>query len=626
MISVLCVDDDAAYLDITKKYLEEPGVLAVTTALSVPEALKKMETSRFDAVVTDYQMPVMNGIEFIRAVRAENPHLPLILFTGKGREDVVIEAFNCGADFYLRKSGDPKIQFALLKDTIGKAVKIQAGKREIHRSETRYRRLFETARDGILILDAESGTITDANPLVLTLLGYTRDEILGKNIWELGVIRERSLADQAAAELKKTGYTRYDDLPLKTKDGRDIAVEFVSNAYDAETQKVIQINIREISERKRLEVALRQSELRYRTLAEASPDQIFIDGRDGTIQYVNATALKLLRLSYDQVVGRPRKDFFPPEIFKAQQASLNRVFENGESVRTEDKIQFGTNELWIDTRLVPLKDESGIVTSVLGIARDISERKAAEDAIRTFSKDLESKVTERTSDLKDVNLKLVTEIGIRLDAEKLLTRSVGEKEALLREVHHRVKNNLQIIISLLNLQSRYMTDEATLSAFRESQNRIKVMAIVHEKLYQSDNLSQIELGEYLRFLANSLFQFFGMSGKGLTFTSDIHDIFLAIDSAIPVGLIVNELISNSLKYAFPDGKTGEISLAIQRVDRTLTILFKDNGVGIPKDFDWRNATSLGLRLVITLVDQLDGTIELDRSSGTAFTIIVKEKE
>jgi len=626
MISVLCVDDDEAYLEITKKYLEEPGVLAVTTALSVPEALKKMQTNQFDAVVTDYQMPVMNGIEFIRAVRAENPHLPLILFTGKGREDVVIDAYNSGADYYLQKSGDPKIQFALLKETIGKAVKVQAGKREIHRSETRYRRLFETARDGILILDAESGMITDANPLVLTLLGYSRDEILGKNIWDLGVIRERSLADQAAAELKKTGYTRYDDLPLKTKDGRDIAVEFVSNAYDAETQKLIQINIREISEHNRLETSLRESEQRYRTLAEASPDQIFIDGRDGTIQYVNATALKLFGLSYDQVVGRPRKDFFPPEIFKAQQATLNRVFETGESVRTEDKILFGTTELWIDTRLVPLKDESGVVTSILGIARDISERKAAEDAIRMFSSELESKVAERTSDLKDVNLKLLTEIGIRLDAENLLTRSVGEKEALLREVHHRVKNNLQIIISLLNLQSRYMTDEATLSAFRESQNRIKVMAIVHEKLYQSDNLSQIELGEYLRFLATSLFQFFGMSGRGISFSSDIHDIFLAIDSAIPVGLIVNELISNSLKYAFPDGKTGEISLAIQKVDHTLTILFKDNGVGIPSGFDWRNAPSLGLRLVITLVDQLDGTIELDRSSGTAFTIVVKEKE
>jgi two-component sensor histidine kinase len=246
--------------------------------------------------------------------------------------------------------------------------------------------------------------------------------------------------------------------------------------------------------------------------------------------------------------------------------------------------------------------------------------------MRSFSEDLEHKVAERTSDLTDISLNLMTEIDIRLDAEKQLTKSIGEKEVLLREVHHRVKNNLQIIISLLNLQSRYITDETTRLAFRESQNRIRAMALVHEKLYQSTNLATIDIDNYLRFLGDNLFQFLSMKGKGITLTMDIRDIFLAIDTAIPIGLIINELISNSLKYAFPGGRKGEISVAIHRQDRTLTILFHDNGVGIPEDFDWRNAESLGLRLVISLVEQLDGTIELDRSTGTAFTIVVQEKE
>jgi two-component sensor histidine kinase len=188
-----------------------------------------------------------------------------------------------------------------------------------------------------------------------------------------------------------------------------------------------------------------------------------------------------------------------------------------------------------------------------------------------------------------------------------------------------VKNNLQIIISLLNLQSRYITDETTLSAFRESQNRVRAMALVHEKLYRSTDLATIDLDNYLRFLGNNLFQFSGMKGKGITLTMDIHDIFLAIDTAIPFGLIINELISNSLKYAFPDGRKGEISIAIHRQEHTLTILYKDNGVGIDKDFDWRNARSMGLQLVLALVDQLDGTIELDRTGGTLFTMVVQEK-
>jgi two-component sensor histidine kinase len=152
------------------------------------------------------------------------------------------------------------------------------------------------------------------------------------------------------------------------------------------------------------------------------------------------------------------------------------------------------------------------------------------------------------------------------------------------------------------------------------------MAHVHEKLYQSEDISKINLDDYVRFLGNSLFQFYGMKGKGITFTTDIRDISLDINTAIPAGLMINELISNSLKYAFPVGRKGEISIAIKRENNSLSILFADTGVGIPSDFDWRTAKSLGLRLVISLVEQLDGTIELDRTEGTAFTIVVKEKE
>ena len=748
MISVLCVDDDPAFLSLEKRCLEVPGVMTITTVLSAQEALEEMETNRFDAVVSAYQISDMNGIKLLKEVRAAYPGLPFILNTKKGEEEIIIEALNNGADFYLQKTGEPKIQFAKLKDTIFKAVKRGEFWQELHDSETRYRRLFETAQDGILILDVESGVITDANPFLLDLIGYTCDEMLGKKLWEIGFIKDKALAEQAAADLKRTGYIRYEDLPLETKDGRALDVEFVSNVYDVGAKKVILCNIRDITdrkraeerqtrlasiveysdeaiigktldgiitswntgaeriygysaqeiigknisllipsdhpddtptileqirkgipviryetlrrkkdggqinvaltvspikdaknrvfgastfayditERKRMEEAIRESEERYHTLAEASPDQIFIIGRDDTMKYANTAALKMFQLSYDQVIGTPRIDLFPPDIVDEQSNLLKKIFETGEQIRAEEKIQFGTKEFWIDTDLVPLKDKEGIVSSILGVARDITERKVAEETLKKFVADLDRQVIERTSDLSDVNLKLVTEISVRLDAEKQLTKSVGEKEVLLREVHHRVKNNLQIIISLLNLQSRYITDETTLSAFRESQNRIKAMALVHEKLYQSSDISKIDLENYIKFLGNNLISFFGVKGKGITLRMDIRDISIAIDTAIPIGLIMNELISNSLKYAFPDGREGEISLAIHRQNNTLTIVYKDNGIGIPQDFDWRNAKSLGLRLVIGLVEQLQGTIELDRTVGTAFNIVVKEKE
>jgi len=259
MISVLCVDDDSAYLSLEKRFLEVPDVLTVTTALSAREALKEMETNRFDAIVADYQMPDIDGIELLKAVRATNPGLPFILYTGKGREEVVIDAFNNGANFYLQKNGEPKILFPQLKDTIFKAVKIGELGQALHDSETRYRKLFETAQDGILVLDAESGEITDANPFLLTLLGYTRDEMLGKKLWEIGVIWNKALAEQAYADLIKTGYIRYEGLPLETKDRRAIDAEFVSNVYVVKTQKVIQCIIRDITKRKQMEEALKES-------------------------------------------------------------------------------------------------------------------------------------------------------------------------------------------------------------------------------------------------------------------------------------------------------------------------------------------------------------------------------
>ena len=291
------------------------------------------------------------------------------------------------------------------------------------------------------------------------------------------------------------------------------------------------------------------------------------------------------------------------------------IFVDDAYEATEFFPKMGASGKWLSFTAAPIRDSKGRIIGAIETLEDITGRKKAERGIIKFRECHERKVIERTAEISDINKKLIAEIAIRVETEKQLTRTVGEKEVLLREVHHRVKNNLQIIISLLNLQSRYIKDETTLSAFRESQNRIKAMAIVHEKLYQSEDISKIDLGNYVRFLGNSLFQFFGRKGKGVTFTTNIQSISLDINTAIPVGLIINELISNSLKHAFPKGRKGEISIAIKRENNSLSILFRDTGVGIPQDIDWQNAKSLGLRLVVSLVEQLSGTIELDRSAG-----------
>ncbi len=213
------------------------------------------------------------------------------------------------------------------------------------------------------------------------------------------------------------------------------------------------------------------------------------------------------------------------------------------------------------------------------------------------------------------------EIAERRRAEEKIKASLREKEVLLQEIHHRVKNNLQIIASLLSLQSRYVEDPQALAVFTDSQHRIRSMALIHEKLYRSENLAQIDFAEYIRDLAAYLFQAHNANGRGITLNVQAGDVLLSVDTAIPCGLILNELVSNALKHAFPDDKGGEIGIALQmNDDQLLTLIVRDNGVGFPTDVDFQNTTSLGLQLVNTLVKQLQGIIQLDRSRGVKFKI------
>lgn len=213
----------------------------------------------------------------------------------------------------------------------------------------------------------------------------------------------------------------------------------------------------------------------------------------------------------------------------------------------------------------------------------------------------------------------------RKQAEEQIKISLKEKEVLLKEIHHRVKNNLQVISSLFNLQSRYINDIKSLEIFRESQDRIKSMALIHEKLYQSKDLARINFAEYIRNLANDLFRSYGVNLTDVTLKINVSNVFLGIDTAIPCGLIINELVSNSLKYAFPEDKKGIIRIDLYPDEYGKFILIiRDNGVGFPKHLDFRNMESLGLRLVKTLTKQLGGSIELNSNNGTAFKIIFAE--
>ena len=232
--------------------------------------------------------------------------------------------------------------------------------------------------------------------------------------------------------------------------------------------------------------------------------------------------------------------------------------------------------------------------------------------------------------MPDSNNSLVSLLDVtkRRNAEAEIKKSLNEKEVLLKEIHHRVKNNLTVISSLLNLQSHYIKDKDDLIMFKESQSRAKSMALIHQKIYSSTDLKRINFGEYITTLSKDIFRSYSHGSNTVKLNLDVEDIMLDTDLAIPLGLILNELLTNSLKYAFPPNTidNGNIQVSLHRTDNGYTLNVADDGIGLPDDIDLDSTDSLGLQLITTLTNQIEGNIKLDQSRGASFKIDFNELE
>jgi len=269
----------------------------------------------------------------------------------------------------------------------------------------------------------------------------------------------------------------------------------------------------------------------------------------------------------------------------------------------------------------PAMDAEDTTKAMLNILEDFLEEKARfEDTQRAMLNLIDDFGTEREK-TEAINREL-------REAEEQIKKSLDEKVVLLKEVHHRVKNNLQIISSLLNLQMPYIKDSQAIELFKESQNRVISMALIHEKLYQSESLVRIDLAEYISSLTDNLFRSYGAARRAVKLKIDVANIALDIDTVIPCALIINELVSNALKHAFPDswrqaGEPAEIRIDLHRdAGQRFVLTVTDNGVGLPEGFEVRKCESLGLKLVGALVRQLRGALRLGpgEGAGAEFTI------
>ena len=325
----------------------------------------------------------------------------------------------------------------------------------------------------------------------------------------------------------------------------------------------------------------------------------------------------------NQVIGEPQglSEAALSRISRAASQTIRKMLGIGEfkglALRYSNRL-LGTAIILMPQGAPPLLAD--MLEAFAHMAAVALRRRQAEERLRQAKDELEIRVQERTAELAEANLALQAEVAERKRVETELRLSLKEKEVLLKEIHHRVKNNLQIISSLLNLQAGYLQDPQALEVFRDSESRVRSMALIHEKLYRSNNLAQIDLGEYIRELATSLFRSQNASGRGITLNVEADEVFLDVEAAVPGGLILNELISNALKHAFPNGRAGEIGVRLSAADGRLTLVVTDNGRGFPPDLDFRATESLGLQLVNILVGQLNGAIELNSQGGTEFRI------
>ncbi len=466
-------------------------------------------------------------------------------------------------------------------------------RREI--AEIRFQRLFETAKDGIVVLDVEAKTIQDVNPFMLELTGYPREEFTGKPVSEISQKLALPELARGVDGDRHLPIIRYQDAELKRKDGRTVPVDMIGNPYRVGSQPVVQFNIRDVSTRHEATKALRDSEQRFRLFVDSVRDYaLFQMDTHGTIISWNSGAERLLGWAEQEAIGKEASLVFTPED-KAQgepERELGTATAHG---RAED-------ERWHMRKNGTRFFASGVLTEVC----DENKKRLG------FAK-------------------IMRDVTARKEQEDQLLRSLTDKETLVREIHHRVKNNLQVIVSLLGMQSRHSKDPQVLAAFEEAESRLQAIARIHERLYASDDLTEVEFGGYVAGLAKELVQIHG-SPEQIHLDLDVSDMVLDIERAIPLGLIANELMLNGLKHGLK-GRSGRLQVRLMYVSAEAAsrngdtsdnswgrLEIADSGPGLPPGLDITHTESMGMRLINMLVRQLRGRLDIGPGPGAVLSV------
>jgi len=459
------------------------------------------------------------------------------------------------------------------------------------RVEDQFRDLLESAPEAMVIAKS-GGEIRLVNAQAEHLFGYNREELLGQPVEILVPERHRGRHQGhrdgffSAPRVRPMGAGM--ELFGRRKNGTEFPVEVSLSPLMTDRGLLVSTAVRDITDRRAAEEKLRAASLYARSLIEASLDPLVMISADGKITDVNEGLIKATGVARERLIGTDFSDYFT-EHEKAREG-YRLAFSDGSITNYPLTIRrCDGGQVHVLYNASVYKNAHGDVLGVFAAARDVSAQKRAQEELVRAGQELRS--------------------------------SLREKEVLLQEVHHRVKNNLQVISSLINMQMRKMRDGASRGALEECQSRVEAIALIHEKLYQFKDYARVPFTEYATSLASNIFHAIGVSPGSVALVIEVDDILLAVDKAIPCGLILNELITNALRHAFPNERPGTLRVEFQRDgDRELVLSVSDDGVGMRPGFDPAKSDSLGLWLVTTLVEQLDGRLEIYQERGTMFRI------
>ncbi len=483
------------------------------------------------------------------------------------------DRISCWRSSYIHKL--PSGELVLINEDLSEK---KFAEEEVKKQEKKYKDLVENISEGICVIDDNSLT-KFASPSLSGILGYTIEEMQGRPLDDfmsehyVPICRiyfrrlEMGSKEQGDFEfIRKDGslvYARMDFSPLKDSDGKYMGAI---------------ISVMDITEHKKVDEQLKRSGKLLASVFKSIQDQVIVIDQSFKVIMSNLRNDLSSRVTsqgdnsfcYRCLMNRaePCEDCQAVEVFRT---GKYKAFE---------RVNFLGGRTY-DVRMFPIMDDSGVVSMVVQHLRDITDKKNAEEKIRA---------------------------------------SLDEKEFLLKEIHHRVKNNMQIISSMLNLQSKYVTDIRDLDLFRDSQNRVRAMALVHEKLYQSSDLANIDFSLYIKEFCSYLFYSYNINPEKIGFDITVENVFFSIDKAIPLAQIINEVISNALKHAFPGDMTGRIEVVFVKKRNVYSLVIRDNGAGFPAGIDFNTAESLGLQLIHALVIQLEGEIVMRSEGGTEIEI------